>query len=129
MRPRKRGSYNRGIVRPTLIRVDADELTYPCHIILRFELERGLIEGSLQPDDLPDAWDRGMREILGLSTRGNDRDGGTRRAGHVWRAPGRRRAGRPTYRLTHVIPVALVATVVFFVRSRRRRTQTERERG
>jgi carboxypeptidase Taq len=62
-------------VRPTLIRVDADELTYPCHIILRFELEKQLLDGSLQPEDVPDAWDAGMREMLGLSTRGNDRDG------------------------------------------------------
>ena len=62
-------------VEPGLIRIDADELTYPCHIILRFEIEKGLIEGSLQPDDLPDAWDPGMREMLGLSSRGNDRDG------------------------------------------------------
>jgi carboxypeptidase Taq len=62
-------------VRPTLIRTEADELTYPCHIILRFELESGLIDGSLRPEDVPDAWDMGMRQMLGLSTRGNDRDG------------------------------------------------------
>jgi carboxypeptidase Taq len=64
-----------GRVRPTLIRIEADELTYPCHIILRFELETGLIDGSLRPEDLPDAWDMGMRQMLGLTTRGNDRDG------------------------------------------------------
>lgn len=62
-------------VKPGLIRVDADEATYPCHILLRFELEKNLIDGSLRPDDVPEAWDAGMREILGLSTRGNDRDG------------------------------------------------------
>jgi carboxypeptidase Taq len=62
-------------VKPGLIRVDADEATYPCHIILRFELEKRLIDGSLQPKDVPEAWDTGMREVLGLSTRGNDRDG------------------------------------------------------
>lgn len=62
-------------VTPGLIRVDADEATYPCHIVLRFELEKRLIDGSLLPEDVPEAWDTGMREILGLSTRGNDRDG------------------------------------------------------
>jgi carboxypeptidase Taq len=62
-------------VRPGLIRTEADEATYPCHILLRFELERGLIDGSLRPEDVPEAWDAGMRELLGLSTRGNDRDG------------------------------------------------------
>ncbi len=62
-------------VKPGLIRVDADEVTYPCHVVLRFELEKSLIDGSLQPQDVPEAWDAGMREILGLSTRGNDRDG------------------------------------------------------
>jgi len=62
-------------VKPGLIRVDADEATYPCHIVLRFELEKRLIDGSLQPEDVPEAWDTGMRDALGLSTRGNDRDG------------------------------------------------------
>jgi carboxypeptidase Taq len=60
---------------PSLIRTEADEVTYPCHIVLRFELEKRLIDGSLRPDDVPEAWDAGMREILGLTTRGNDRDG------------------------------------------------------
>jgi carboxypeptidase Taq len=62
-------------VKPGLIRVDADEATYPCHIMLRFELEQRLVDGSLRPEDVPEAWDAGMREVLGLSTRGNDRDG------------------------------------------------------
>jgi len=62
-------------VKPSFIRVEADEATYPCHIILRFELEKRLIDGSLHPEDVPEAWDTGMREVLGLSTRGNDRDG------------------------------------------------------
>jgi carboxypeptidase Taq len=51
---------------PGLIRVDADETTYSLHIILRFELERQLIEGSLAPRDLPDAWNAGMAELLGV---------------------------------------------------------------
>jgi carboxypeptidase Taq len=62
-------------VKPGLIRVHADEVTYPCHIILRFELEKAMIEGKLEPDDLPAAWDAGMQDLLGLSTEGNHRDG------------------------------------------------------
>jgi carboxypeptidase Taq len=62
-------------VAPSLIRIDADEATYPGHVVLRFELERDLIDGQLRPEDVPDAWDAGMQKILGLSTRGNDRDG------------------------------------------------------
>ena len=57
------------------IRVDADEITYPLHVILRFELEQSLLAGSLAVRDLPEAWDEAMRNYLGLSTRGNDADG------------------------------------------------------
>jgi carboxypeptidase Taq len=62
-------------VKPSLVRVDADEVTYPCHIALRFDMERKLIDGSLRIEDVPETWDAGMRELLGLSTRGNDREG------------------------------------------------------
>jgi carboxypeptidase Taq len=58
-----------------LIRVDADEVTYPLHVILRFELERDLVAGRLQPVDIPEAWDAGMRAYLGLSTIDNPADG------------------------------------------------------
>jgi carboxypeptidase Taq len=51
---------------PSLIRVSADQITYPLHIILRFELELGLIEGDLDVDDLPGAWNDGMRRLLGI---------------------------------------------------------------
>src|SRR5829696_1648429 len=54
-------------VRPGLIRVDADEATYALHIVLRFELEVRLIEGGLSVADLPDAWNEGMRELLGVT--------------------------------------------------------------
>jgi carboxypeptidase Taq len=54
------------VVRPTLIRVEADELTYSLHVILRFELELALIEGTLDPADLPAAWADKMREMLGV---------------------------------------------------------------
>jgi carboxypeptidase Taq len=57
------------------IRVDADEATYPLHVILRFEIEQDLIEGTLAARDVPEAWDAKMRDYLGLSTAGNHRDG------------------------------------------------------
>jgi len=57
------------------IRVDADEVTYPLHVILRFEIERELIGGSMSVADLPEVWDTKMREYLGLSTIGNPADG------------------------------------------------------
>jgi len=54
------------VVRPTLIRVEADELTYSLHIILRYELELALIEGTLDPADLPQAWAQKVREMLAI---------------------------------------------------------------
>ena len=53
-------------VQPSLIRIDADEVTYNLHIILRFELEQDLIEGRLAVADLPEAWNARMHEYLGL---------------------------------------------------------------
>jgi carboxypeptidase Taq len=53
-------------VEPSLIRVSADPLTYPLHIILRSELELGLIEGTLAVADLPVAWRDGMKRLLGV---------------------------------------------------------------
>ena len=53
-------------VEPDLIRVEADELTYDFHIMLRVGLERRLIEGSLAVADLPDAWNGEMRSLLGV---------------------------------------------------------------
>ncbi|MDR1566998.1 MAG: carboxypeptidase M32 [Treponema sp.] len=52
--------------RPSLIRVEADEVSYSLHIILRFELEKALFSGSLEPADLPGFWRRRMKEILGV---------------------------------------------------------------
>ena len=54
-------------VRPGYIRVDADEVTYPAHVILRYRLERALIGGDLTLDDLPGAWKTGMQELLGIA--------------------------------------------------------------
>jgi len=53
-------------VQPSLIRVEADELTYNLHIILRFELELALIDGSLKVADLPAAWNEKMQASLGV---------------------------------------------------------------
>jgi carboxypeptidase Taq len=53
-------------IQPSLIRTEADETTYNLHIILRFELELGLIEGSLAVDDAPAAWDEAMERLLGV---------------------------------------------------------------
>ncbi len=58
-----------------LIRVDADEVTYPLHIILRYELEKKLINGKLDVADLPDAWNDSMNRYLNLSTENNYKDG------------------------------------------------------
>jgi carboxypeptidase Taq len=53
-------------VRPSLIRIEADELSYSLHIILRFELEQRLFSGALAVEDLPRAWGQSMKELLGL---------------------------------------------------------------
>ena len=61
-------------VSPGLIRVDADEVTYPSHVILRYGIERGLVAGTLAVADLPDAWAEGMQRLLGIAVP-DDRDG------------------------------------------------------
>jgi carboxypeptidase Taq len=53
-------------IRPSLTRVDADEITYNLHIVLRFELERELLAGRLEPRDLPAAFDERMHAYLGV---------------------------------------------------------------
>ncbi|MFO0869770.1 MAG: carboxypeptidase M32 [Pirellulales bacterium] len=53
-------------VRPSLIRVEADEATYNLHILIRFELEQVLLTGDLPVTDLPDAWRTKYRELLGI---------------------------------------------------------------
>ena len=62
-------------VRPGYIRVNADELTYPAHIILRCEIERALVAGAIEADDIPALWDEKMQAYLGLDTRGNFQNG------------------------------------------------------
>ena len=62
------------VVRRSLIRVSADEVTYGLHVIVRFELELGLIEGALPVADLPEAWSERMRSYLGVEVP-DDRQG------------------------------------------------------
>ena len=66
-------------IQPSLIRVEADQVTYNLHIVLRFELELEIFEGRLELADLPEAWNTRMAEYLGVEVPG-------RRAR---RAPGR----------------------------------------
>jgi carboxypeptidase Taq len=61
-------------VSPGLLRVEADEVTYHFHIMLRFEIEKGLIEGKLKVKDLPEIWNAKMKEYLGINPR-NDSQG------------------------------------------------------
>lgn len=62
-------------VKRGFIRVDADEISYPAHVVLRYEIERALISGDIEVDDIPALWDEKMQEWLGLSTAGNYRNG------------------------------------------------------
>jgi carboxypeptidase Taq len=59
---------------PSLIRVEADEVTYNLHILLRFELENELLEGTLKVKDLPEAWNARIKSYLGIEVP-NDREG------------------------------------------------------
>jgi carboxypeptidase Taq len=61
-------------VAPGFIRVDANEVTYPAHVILRTRLERALIEGDMEVPDIPAAWNEGMERMLGVSPP-SDREG------------------------------------------------------
>jgi carboxypeptidase Taq len=61
-------------VEPGYIRVDADEITYPAHVILRYRLEQAMIAGDLAIADLPGAWNDGLKRLLGL-TPPSDREG------------------------------------------------------
>lgn len=53
-------------VRPSLLRVEADEVTYHFHIMLRAEIEKGIIEGKLKVKDIPEIWKTKMKEYLGV---------------------------------------------------------------
>jgi carboxypeptidase Taq len=59
---------------PSLIRVEADEVTYNLHVLLRFELENEMLEGKLKVNDLPEAWNSRVKSYLGIDVP-NDREG------------------------------------------------------
>jgi carboxypeptidase Taq len=61
-------------VRPSLIRVEADELTYCLHVILRFELELDLLEGKISVAELPECWNQKVTDFLGVTPK-TDREG------------------------------------------------------
>ncbi|TGD73900.1 carboxypeptidase M32 [Mangrovimicrobium sediminis] len=61
-------------VEPGLIRVFADEVTYPLHVILRYRLEKAIVSGDIATGDLPGAWNDAMQELLGICPP-DDRDG------------------------------------------------------
>jgi carboxypeptidase Taq len=62
-------------VEPGFIRVEADEVTYPLHVILRYEIEQQLFASEITIDDLPEVWDVSMQKYLGLSTKGDYKNG------------------------------------------------------
>ena len=60
--------------KPSLIRIDADELTYPLHIMVRYEIEKALFDGELEVKDLPEVWNEKYKEYLGIVPN-NDAEG------------------------------------------------------
>ena len=63
------------IVKPTFIRVEADEVTYPLHVMLRYDIESALINGDIEPRMIPDLWESSLQDYLGLSTDGDHAKG------------------------------------------------------
>ena len=61
-------------VKRSLIRMDADELTYPAHIMLRYDLEKSMLAGALPVADLPEAWNANLEQRLDMRPT-NDVDG------------------------------------------------------
>lgn len=61
------------IVEPSLVRTSADELTYHFHILIRYEIEKALIEGSITVDELPSYWNRKYKEYLNVDVPSNDK--------------------------------------------------------
>lgn len=57
--------------KPSFIRIEADELTYPLHVMVRYELEKELFDGTLQVKDLPAAWNDKMEAYLGIRPENN----------------------------------------------------------
>ncbi|MBR3375356.1 MAG: carboxypeptidase M32, partial [Firmicutes bacterium] len=57
------------VARPSLIRTEADELTYPVHIMIRYELEKGIFDGTISTDHLDEAWNAKYKEYLGVEVK------------------------------------------------------------
>lgn len=66
--------YYFNLIRPEFIRVESDEITYHFHIILRFEIEKGLLEGKIKVKELPEIWREKMKSYLGICPQ-NDQEG------------------------------------------------------
>ena len=94
-------------VQPSFIRVEADELTYNFHIILRFELEQAMLNGELAAKDLPTAWNDKMNELLGVAPP-NDSEGCLQDV--HWTRPGF--GYFPTYALGNLYAAQLWETAV-----------------
>ena len=67
--------YQQTVVKPSYIRVEADEVTYPLHVMLRYDIESALINGEIEPDVIPDLWESSLQNYLGLSTQGDHAKG------------------------------------------------------
>lgn len=94
-------------VRPSMIRVEADEVTYNLHVLLRFELETALLDGNLKVADVPAAWNAKMTEYLGIAP-ANDAEGALQDihwAGGMF-------AYFPTYTIGNVLAVQLYERAV-----------------
>lgn len=59
------------IVKPSFIRVEADEVTYPLHVMLRYDIESALINSEIEPQMIPELWESSLQSYLGLSTGGD----------------------------------------------------------
>lgn len=62
-------------VNTNLIRINADEVSYPLHVVLRYEIEKQLFQGEITIEDLPSVWNQQMLKYFNVSTEGNDKDG------------------------------------------------------
>jgi carboxypeptidase Taq len=95
------------VVKPGFIRVAADEVCYPMHVIMRFEIERALIDGEMEPEQVPQAWAEKVKEYFGLDTCGRD-DIGCLQDTH-WSGCGF--GGFPGYSIGSIFAAQLMATI------------------
>ncbi|MCE3269112.1 MAG: carboxypeptidase, partial [Burkholderiales bacterium] len=63
------------VVKPDYIRIDADEITYQAHVLLRYEIEKDLMDNKITVKDIPELWNDKMQQYLGVDTSGNYKDG------------------------------------------------------